>query len=214
MPTKRKIRYISATWHAIYIFSPYATHKSSNMKLKTAPLVILTALFFHTASAQEYASPTQAAQTGRSPGVKVKLISDNGPTKTYAIIFAPGDEILSGLQEFAVKYNVRSAHFTAIGDAKSVKFGWYDKSKKMFKVTALNSYAEITSLIGDIALKDGKPSVHAHIALATEDGVVHGGHLLEAFIEPTLEVMMTVEPVPLNKKSDPRFGINVIDPEQ
>jgi uncharacterized protein len=188
--------------------------KSSNMNIRTGFLVAFIALFFQAASAQEYVSPTRPAQTGRSPGVKVKLISVDGPTKTYAIIFAPGDEILSGLQEFAARYNVQSAHFTAIGDAKSVKFGWYDKSKKMFKVTALNSYAEITSLVGDIAIINGKPSVHAHIALATEDGMVHGGHLLEAFIEPTLEVMMTVEPVPLNKKPDPQFGINVIDPEQ
>jgi predicted DNA-binding protein with PD1-like motif len=185
-----------------------------NMNFKTALFLTIWALFFHAATAQEYVSPTRPAQTGRSPGVKVKLISAEGPTKTYAIIFAPGDEILSGLQEFAARYDVRSAHFTAIGDAKAVKFGWYDKSKKMFKVTALNSYAEITSLVGDIALINGKPSVHAHIAVATEDGVVHGGHLLEAFVEPTLEVMMTVEPVPLNKRSDPQFGINVIDPEQ
>jgi uncharacterized protein len=188
--------------------------KSSNMNIRTVFLVTFVALFLQAVSAQEYVSPTRPAQTGRSPGVKVKLISVDGPTKTYAIIFAPGDEILSGLQEFAARYNVQSAHFTAIGDAKSVKFGWYDKSKKMFKVTALNSYAEITSLVGDIALINGKPSVHAHIALATEDGMVHGGHLLEAFIEPTLEVMMTVEPVPLNKKPDPKLGINVIDPEQ
>jgi uncharacterized protein len=184
--------------------------------MHSLPLLALSAGLFLSASAnaQDYASPTQAAQTGRSPGVKVKLISADGPTKTYAIIFSPGDEILSGLQEFATRYNVQSARFTAIGDAKSVKFGWYDKSRKMFKVTSLDTYAEITSLIGDIALKDGKPVVHAHIALATEDGLVHGGHLLEAFIEPTLEVMMTVEPAPLNKKLDPKFGINVIDPDQ
>jgi uncharacterized protein len=178
-------------------------------------LALSAGLFLYTsAGAQDYASPTQAAQTGRSPGVKVKLISADGPTKTYAIIFSPGDEVLSGLQEFATRYKVQSAHFTAIGDAKSVKFGWYDKSRKMFKVTSVNTYAEITSLIGDIALKDGKSVVHAHIALATEDGIVHGGHLLEAFIEPTLEVMMTVEPVPLHKRLDPQFGINVIDPDQ
>jgi predicted DNA-binding protein with PD1-like motif len=184
------------------------------MNIRIALFVAIMALCSHAASAQEYVSPTRPIQTGRSPGVKVKLISADGPTRTYAIIFGPGDEILSGLQEFANKYNVQSAHFTAIGDAKSVRFGWYDKSKKMFIVTALNSHAEITSLVGDIALINGKPSVHAHIALATEDGVVHGGHLLQAFIEPTLEVMMTVEPIPLNKKPDPQFGINVIDPEQ
>lgn len=166
------------------------------------------------ASAQEYVSPTQPTQTGRSPGVKIKLISADGPTKTYAIIFAPGDEIMSGLMEFAVKYNVQSAHFTAIGDARSVKFGWYDKSKKMFKVTAINAYAEITSLVGDIALVNGKPSVHGHINVATEDGMVHGGHLLEAFVEPTLEVMMTTEPVPLYKKKNTELDVNVIDPDE
>lgn len=166
------------------------------------------------ATAQEYVSPTQAPQTGRSPGVKIKLISADGPTKTYAIVFAPGDEILSGLLEFATKYHVQSAHFTAIGDAKSVKFGWYDKSRKMFKVTAINAYAEITSLVGDVALVNGKPSVHGHIAVATEDGIVHGGHLLEAFVEPTLEVMMTVEPAALFKKRNDALNVNIIDPAQ
>ncbi|MDB5024754.1 MAG: hypothetical protein JWP78_2509 [Mucilaginibacter sp.] len=40
-------------------------------------------------------------------------------------------------------------------------------------------------------------AVHAPINLAAQDGKVTGEHLLEAFISPTLEVMMTVEPKPL-----------------
>jgi predicted DNA-binding protein with PD1-like motif len=174
---------------------------------------ICCSLFFVRVNGQEYVSPTKAVQTGRSPGVKVKLIGGDSATKTYALVFAAGDEILSGLTEFALKYHVRSAHFTAIGDARSSKFGWYDKSKKMFKVHEINSFAEVTSLVGDIALKNNNPVVHAHINLATEDGIVHGGHLLEAFVEPTLEVIMTVEPIGLGKRLDPEFGINVIDTE-
>ena len=56
--------------------------------------------------------------------------------------------------------------------------------------------------------------VHAHINLAAADGSVRGGHLLEAFVAPTLEVMVTVEPVPLYKKPDTEFGISIIDPAQ
>ncbi len=169
-------------------------------------------LFCSAAVAQEYVSPTKPPLTGRSPGVKVKLISENGATKTYSIIFAAGDEILSGLKEFAIKYQVTSAHFTAIGDAKSARFGWYDKSRQMFRVNEINGFAEITSLVGDIAVYNNNPVVHGHINLATEDGMVHGGHLLEAFVSPTLEVMMTVEPVAMYKKLDPEFGILIIDP--
>ena len=163
-------------------------------------------------SAQEYWPPAKAFQTGRSPGVKVKLISENGATKTYVMVFAPGDEIMSGLIEFAVKYHVKSAHFTGIGDVKTAKVGWFDKTKKLFKVNALNEQCEITSLIGDIALYNGKPVVDAHVNLATSDGIVHGGHLLEGFVTPTLEIMMTVEPVPLYKKLNPDFGGALIDP--
>jgi uncharacterized protein len=164
------------------------------------------------ASAQEYVAPTKPPETGRSPGVKVKLISDAGSTRTYVLIFAPGDEVMSGLKEFALKYHVKSAHFTAIGDAQRAKIGWYDRSKKMFKVISIDYQSEITSLIGDIAMFNGNPVVHGHINLAAEDGTVHGGHLLEAFISPTLEVMMTVEPTPLNKQLSTEFNLSLIDP--
>ncbi|RVT99998.1 DUF296 domain-containing protein [Mucilaginibacter limnophilus] len=163
--------------------------------------------------AQEYVAPIKPIETGRSPGVKVKLIGQNGTSKTYALVFAKGDEILSGLTEFAQKNNVKNARFTAIGDAMTARVGWYDKGKKMFKVIPITEPAEITSLVGDIAVYNNKPAVHAHINLATQDGIVHGGHLLEAFIFPTLEVMLTTEDTPLYKKLYEEAGAGIIDPE-
>jgi nucleoside phosphorylase len=50
---------------------------------------------------------------------------------------------------------------------------------------------ELLSLIGDVALKDGKPVVHAHAVIGKKDGTAHGGHLLEAHIRPTCEVILT-----------------------
>jgi hypothetical protein len=185
------------------------------MKIRPAILLAFIGLTIIglTANAQEYVSPTKPAQTGRSPGVKVKLISGNNTSKTYAIIFAAGDEVMSGLTEFAQNYHVTSAHFTAIGDVQTAKVGWYDMSRKMFKVINISSPSEITSLIGDIAVYNGKPVVHAHINVADSTGMVHGGHLFEAFIAPTLEVMMTVEPETLYKKLNQEFDVSVIDPD-
>jgi len=57
----------------------------------------------------------------------------------------------------------------------------------------------------------GKPVVHAHINLAAQDGTLKGGHLFEAIVWPTLEVFVTVEAFPLNKRLD-EIGITVIDP--
>jgi predicted DNA-binding protein with PD1-like motif len=203
LPTEFNIKFIKKNIMKTTLF----------IKTVLAAALSITALFCFKADAQEYVSPTTPPLTGRSPGVKVKLISADGPTKTYVLVFAKGDEVMSGLKEFAVKYNVKSAHFNAIGDANSVKFGWYDISKKMFKVMHINEFAEITSLVGDISSYNNNPVVHAHISMATEDGIVHGGHLFEAFISPTLQLMMTVEPAPLFKKLDPETGILIIDPD-
>jgi len=163
------------------------------------------------ADSQEFVSPTQPVETGKAPGVKVKLLSTNGKIKTYVLVFSPGDEVRSGLNEFAQKYQVKSAHYTAIGDVFSAKVGFFDYERKMFKVIPINT-SEIASFIGNIAIFNGKPVAHTHVSVADKDGLVRGGHLLELHVGPTLEVFVTVEPTALYKKLDKRYNAGVIDP--
>ncbi|MBO2007658.1 DNA-binding protein [Siccationidurans soli] len=185
------------------------------MRLKhftaTALLVAGTSI---AAQAQEYVSPASAKPVvlGKAPGMKVKLLSTSGAVKTYVLVFAKGDEVMSGLTEFAQKYNVKSAHYQAIGDALSAKIGVYDYSHKQFKVIPITEPSEVTSLTGDIALLNGKPAAHSHLNLAAADGSVRGGHLLELIIGPTLELFVTVEPTALYKRHNEEFDANVIDP--
>ena len=71
---------------------------------------------------------------------------------------------------------------------------------------------EVLSLIGDIALKDGMPQIHAHVVVGKADGSAHGGHILEARVWPTLEVILTESPDHLCRKVDPETGLALIDP--
>ena len=166
------------------------------------------------ALAQEYVSPAMGKPVapGRAPGMQVKLLSTSGQVKTYVLIFAKGDEVMSGLLDFAQQYNVKSAHYQAIGDALSAQIGVYDYGRKQFKVIPITEPVEVTSLTGDIAVLNCKPAPHTHLTLAAPDGSVRGGHLLELVIGPTLELFMTVEPTPLYKKRNAEFDANVIDP--
>ncbi|MXV50887.1 DUF296 domain-containing protein [Pedobacter sp. HMF7647] len=177
--------------------------------------LIVILLAFTTVSinsiAQEYVSPTKAPEKGKAPGLKSKIISENKQSVTYMLVFAKGDEVISGLTDFAEKNQIKSASFTAIGSAQSSKFGWYDKEKKMFKVIPVDKQSEITSLIGDIASYQNKPVVHTHITLGMDDGSIKGGHLLEAHVWPTLEVTMTVHKQELYKKLDQEVGVTTID---
>ena len=180
--------------------------------MKQIVLVVLFVLSIRsTVNAQEFVSPTQPVEMGKAPGMKVKLLSANSETKTYVLAFSPGDEVRSGLNEFAQTYNVKSAHYTGIGDVFFAKAGFFDYERKMFKVIPVDR-AEVTSFIGNIAIFNGKAVAHTHVGAAAKDGIFHGGHLLELYEGPTLEVFVTVEPTALYIKLDTRYDAGVIDP--
>ena len=162
--------------------------------------------------AEAYVSPSASVATGKAPGMKVRLLSENGGAKNYAIILAKGDEVMSGLTDFARQNKVTSASFTAIGAFSHATVAWFDDGRKEFKLIPIEQQVELVSMIGDIALVNDQPAVHTHVAVASSDGTVRGGHVINAFVFPTLELFMTVYSTPLHKESDKATGLKLIDP--
>src|ERR1700680_1369063 len=105
----------------------------------------------------EYVSPSEDVPRGTAPKMEVQLLNSGVPTKQYAVIFYQGDEAFSGLLEFAEKYQVTSAHFTAIGALSGATLGWFDPQRKMYKKIPIDGQHEVIGMSGDIALYQGKP---------------------------------------------------------
>lgn len=135
---------------------------------------------------------------------------DKSP-KTFVLVFETGDELAKGLSTFAEEQNLSAASFKAVGALSSARLGWYSwESKKYEPSVTLGEQVELLSLIGDIALYEDKPVVHAHAVIGRKDGTAHGGHLLEAYIRPTCEVVLTESPAHLQKYFDPESGLVLI----
>lgn len=160
----------------------------------------------------EYVAPSEAGPRGKAPRMEVELLNPGEPTKQYAVIFYQGDEAFSGLQEFAEKYHVTSAHFTAIGASNEATVGWFDPQRKMYKKIPIHGQHEVIGMSGDIALYQGKPIAHTHMVVGSPDGTTQGGHVLEAYVAPTLEVMVTEDPVTMQKRFDPETDLTLIEP--
>ena len=138
-----------------------------------------------------------------------KQIAEN--PKTVAMIMDTGDEIVSVLQQFATSQKLSGSSFKAIGALSHAKLGWFNWETKKYEVAVeFDEQLELLSLIGDIALKDGKPQVHAHLSVARRDGTAHGGHLLGAHVRPTCELILTESPVHLQKRFDPESSLALI----
>ena len=142
--------------------------------------------------------------------MKSKLIHEHHGEKTYALIFDTGDEAMAGLVEFARQNALGCARFTAIGAFREVTLGYFDWESKHYKHIPMGEQVEVLSLIGDVALEDGEPKVHAHVVVGRSDGSTRGGHLIEARVRPTLEVILTESPAHLRKHYDPESGLALI----
>jgi uncharacterized protein len=175
--------------------------------------VFISGAAFAQQSPAGYISPSHPVQRGRAPGMKVQLIRDEDRMKEYAVIFSKGDEAFSGLMDFADTYHVTSGHFTAIGALSGAVVAWFDPQKKMYREIPINEQVEVLSMVGDIALYQGKPAVHTHMVVGHRDGTTSGGHVIEAVVYPTLEVFVTVDTAPLHKKYDPETDLTLIDPD-
>jgi predicted DNA-binding protein with PD1-like motif len=142
--------------------------------------------------------------------MKAKLLHDEQGQKTFVLVFDTGDEISAGLLAFAKNNHLGASHFTAIGAFSDVTLGFFDWEKKDYKQIPIKEQVEVLSLVGDIALNEGKPKVHAHVVIGKSDGTAHGGHFMEAHVRPTLEMIVVESPKHLRRETDEETGLALI----
>jgi uncharacterized protein len=75
----------------------------------------------------------------------------------------------------------------------------------------VSEQVEVVSLVGNIVLHEGRPKVHAHVVVAKRDGSALGGHLLEARVSPTLEIVIEDSSRKLTRRFDAASGLALID---
>ena len=137
---------------------------------------------------------------------------DQGELRTVVAVFDAGDEVTEGLAEVAKQESLSATSLTAVGAVQRATLGWYDLDAQEYHRIPVEEQAEVLSLVGDVATgPDGGPAVHAHAVVGLHDGSTRGGHLLEAVVRPTLEVVLTESPAHLRKSFRPEYGLALID---
>ena len=133
-----------------------------------------------------------------------------GNEQRLVIVFDAGDAVIAGLQKFAIEASLDASSFTAIGAFERARLGFFDLQSKDYAPIYIDEQVEVVSLVGDIALDRGKPKIHARVVVAKRDGTAHGGQLLEAWVRPTLELVLVESPATLRRKTDPATGLGLI----
>jgi predicted DNA-binding protein with PD1-like motif len=119
-----------------------------------------------------------------------------------------GSDLLDGLTEFVQSKNIRLGRIQGIGATMNAVFAYYDQNTKTYNPIECKSGMEILSLSGNVSMRDGKPFVHAHIALSDAEGKVFGGHLMKGTTLFACEVTIDeMEGEQLERGKDERTGL-------
>jgi uncharacterized protein len=138
---------------------------------------------------------------GMAPKMKVEELPA-APSRTFRINFSAGDELMSGMTEFAEKNNLKTSEVRGLGGISSAVVSAYDPEKGAFKRFNIDQKGELVSLQGEITVQKGKPVFHAHVVFVLVDGTVHGGHLVEAHIDPIANLFVTEYDSPKSEKAE------------
>jgi predicted DNA-binding protein with PD1-like motif len=145
--------------------------------------------------------------------MRSKLLDTTENRRTLVVVFDTGDEVAGCLLDLAREQRLQGSHFTAIGALQDVVLGYWQWETKKYKHIPIREQMEVVSLEGNIALaSDGTPKLHAHIVVAKSDGTAHGGHLVEAHVRPTLELVITESPRHLQRRHDEATGLALLEP--
>ena len=129
---------------------------------------------------------------------------------TYVIRMDRGEEVVATLTALCRQEGIRLASVEAIGAVDRAVVGLYDVDKKVFHRKEFQEPMELTSLLGTVTEKDGKPYLHLHITASRRDYTCIGGHLLTAYINGACELYVEAFPgVFVGRYADPATGINL-----
>ena len=105
---------------------------------------------------------------------------------------APAQDLYQALTDLCVFHGVTLGHIQGIGAVTRAVIGYYDPNAGKYIENTFPHQMEIVSLNANLSIRNGKPFVHAHIALGDMDGRVYGGHLMPGTEIFVFEYVLTV----------------------
>ena len=121
-----------------------------------------------------------------------------------------GSKIPDDILAIARKEKMRTATVGAIGGVQELKLGYFNHREKRYEEHEFREFLEVTGILGNLTLKEGKPFLHIHGTFGRRDLSTLAGHIVAAKVSPLLEVAVTPTKNRALRRFDDDLGLNVI----
>jgi len=121
-----------------------------------------------------------------------------------------GSKIPDDILAIAKKERVVTARVEAIGGVEELRLAYFNRHAKRYEEHDFKEFLEVTGILGNVTLKDGKPFLHIHGTFGRSDLSTLAGHVMTAKVFPLLEVVITPTRNRALRRFDDSLGLNVI----
>ena len=127
--------------------------------------------------------------------------------KQIYMTLAKGDMINKTFEIYAEANGISCAWLYGIGALENPEIGYYSMGTKSYHRKVFSGHYELTSLIGNITIKEEKYFSHSHITFSDNNYQVFGGHLFDAIITAAGEFVMIPGKKRINREMNPDIGL-------
>jgi len=121
-----------------------------------------------------------------------------------------GAKVPDDIIAIAKKEKIETARVEAIGGVRELKLAYFNHKAKRYEEHDFREFLEVTGILGNLTLKDGKPFLHIHGTFGRKDLSTLAGHVMAAKVFPLLEVVITPTKNLALRRFDDELGLNVI----
>ena len=123
------------------------------------------------------------------------------------ITLAKGDLINKTFESYAESHEIGCAWINGIGAMENPEIGYYSLKTKSYHHKVFAGDFELTSLTGNITIREGKYFSHTHITFSDTNYKVWGGHLFDAKITAAGEFIIIPGNKNIHREMNPDIGL-------
>lgn len=128
----------------------------------------------------------------------------------YIVRLDKGEEIVSSITDLVKSQSISLGRVSGIGAVNKATIGLFKVDTKEYHKEELVGDFEILNLSGNISQMDGKEYLHFHITIGDENFNAYGGHLNQAIISATAEIIIDLIDGSLDREFSDEVGLNLL----
>lgn len=121
-----------------------------------------------------------------------------------------GEDIGEEIKNVGIKEKIKLASISGLGAVDKLTIGVYKPKEKKYYPNSFEGDFEIVSLTGTITTMNNEVYPHIHISVGDDKGHVVGGHLNEAIVSVTCEVVLRLIDGSVDRTHNEEIGINLL----